>query len=67
MRVFVDFEETNFQDYSSDVKPNVVEKFRNNRRLNKISKKMKNLEILIKQNHGVRNRIIHDMIKFQMN
>lgn len=60
---FVDFEETNFQDYSSDVKTKrAVERNLEiiGEALNKISKKDENLEITDKRKIiSVRNRIIH--------
>ena len=60
---FVDFEETNFQDYSSDVKTKrAVERNLEiiGEALNKISKKDENLEITDKSKIiSVRNRIIH--------
>ena len=59
----VDFEETNFQDYSSDVKTKrAVERNLEiiGEALNKISKKDENLEITDKRKIiSVRNRIIH--------
>ena len=60
---FVDFEETNFQDYSSDVKTKrAVERNLEiiGEAVNRISKKDKNLEITDKRKIiSVRNRIIH--------
>ena len=60
---FVDFEETNFQDYSSDVKTKrAVERNLEiiGEALNKISKKDENLEITDKRKIiSVRNRIIN--------
>ena len=60
---FVDFEETNFQDYSSDVKTKrAVERNLEiiGEALNKISKKDENLEITDKRKIiSVRNRIVH--------
>ena len=60
---FVDFEETNFQDYSSDVKTKrAVERNLEiiGEAVNKISKKDENLEITDKRKIiSVRNRIIH--------
>ena len=60
---FVDFEETNFQDYSSDVKTKrAVERNLEiiGEAVNKISKKDENLEITNKSKIiSVRNRIIH--------
>jgi len=60
---FVDFEETNFQDYSSDVKTKrAVERNLEiiGEALYKISKKDENLEITDKRKIiSVRNRIIH--------
>lgn len=60
---FVDFEETNFQDYSSDVKTNrAVERNLEiiGEAVNRISKKDENLEITDKRKIiSVRNRIIH--------
>ena len=60
---FVDFEETNFQDYSSDVKTKrAVERNLEiiGEALNKISKKDENLEITDKRKIiSVRNRIIY--------
>jgi uncharacterized protein with HEPN domain len=60
---FVDFEETNFQDYSSDVKTKrAVERNLEiiGEALNRISKKDENLEITDKRKIiSVRNRIIH--------
>lgn len=60
---FVDFEETNFQDYSSDVKTKrAVERNLEiiGEALNKISKKDENLEITDKRKIiSVRNKIIH--------
>jgi uncharacterized protein with HEPN domain len=60
---FVDFEETNFQDYSSDVKTKrAVERNLEiiGEAVNRISKKDENLEITNKSKIiSVRNRIIH--------
>lgn len=60
---FVDFEETNFQDYSSDVKTKrAVERNLEiiGEAINRISKKDENLEITDKRKIiSVRNRIIH--------
>ena len=60
---FVDFEETNFQDYSSDVKTKrAVERNLEiiGEAVNRISKKDENLEITDKRKIiSVRNRIIH--------
>lgn len=60
---FVDFEETNFQDYSSDVKTKrAVERNLEiiGEAVNRISKKNENLEITDKRKIiSVRNRIIH--------
>ena len=60
---FVDFEETNFQDYSSDVKiKRAVERNLEiiGEAVNRISKKDENLEITDKRKIiSVRNRIIH--------
>ena len=60
---FVDFEETNFQDYSSDVKTKrAVERNLEiiGEAVNRISKKDENLEITDKSKIiSVRNRIIH--------
>ena len=60
---FVDFEETNFQDYSSDVKTKrAVERNLEiiGEAVNRISKKDENLEITDKRKIiRVRNRIIH--------
>ena len=60
---FVDFEETNFQDYSSDVKTKrAVERNLEiiGEAVNRISKKDENLEITDKRKSiRVRNRIIH--------
>ena len=60
---FVDFEETNFQDYSSDVKTKrAVERNLEiiGEVVNRISKKDENLEITDKRKIiSVRNRIIH--------
>lgn len=60
---FVDFEETNFQDYSSDVKTKrAVERNLEiiGEALNKISKKDENLEITDKRKIiSVKNKIIH--------
>lgn len=60
---FVDFEETNFQDYSSDVKTKrAVERNLEiiGEAVNRISKKDKNIEITDKRKIiSVRNRIIH--------
>ena len=60
---FVDFEETNFQDYSSDVKTKrAVERNLEiiGEAVNRISKKDENLEITDKRKIiNVRNRIIH--------
>ena len=60
---FVDFEETNFQDYSSDVKTKrAVERNLEiiGEAVNRISKKDENLEITKKRKIiSVRNRIIH--------
>lgn len=61
---FVDFEETNFQDYSSDVKTKrAVERNLEiiGEAVNRISKKDENLEITNKSKIiSVRNRIIHE-------
>lgn len=60
---FVDFEETNFQNYSSDVKTKrAVERNLEiiGEAVNRISKKDENLEITDKRKIiSVRNRIIH--------
>ena len=60
---FVDFEETNFQDYSSDVKTKrAVERNLEiiGEAVNRISKKDENLEITDKRKIiSVKNRIIH--------
>lgn len=60
---FVDFEETNFQDYSSDVKTKrAVERNLEiiGEAVNRISKKDENIEITDKRKIiSVRNRIIH--------
>lgn len=60
---FVDFEETNFQDYSSDIKTKrAVERNLEiiGEAVNRISKKDENLEITDKRKIiSVRNRIIH--------
>ena len=60
---FVDFEETNFQDYSSDVKTKrAVERNLEiiGEAVNRISKKDENLEITDKRKIiSVRNKIIH--------
>ena len=60
---FVDFEETNFQDYSSDVKTKrAVERNLEiiGEAVNRIAKKDENLEITDKRKIiSVRNRIIH--------
>ena len=60
---FVDFEETNFQDYSSDVKTKrAVERNLEiiGEAVNRISKKDENLEITDKRKIiSIRNRIIH--------
>ena len=60
---FVDFDETNFQDYSSDVKTKrAVERNLEmiGEAVNRISKKDENLEITDKRKIiSVRNRIIH--------
>ena len=60
---FVDFEETNFQDYSSDVKTKrAVERNLEiiGEAVNRISKKDENIEITNKSKIiSVRNRIIH--------
>jgi len=60
---FVDFEETNFQDYSSEVKTKrAVERNLEiiGEAINRISKKDENLEITDKRKIiSVRNRIIH--------
>ena len=60
---FVDFEETNFQDYSSDVKTKrAVERNLEiiGEAVNRISKKDENIEITDKRKIiSIRNRIIH--------
>ena len=60
---FVDFEETNFQDYSSDIKTKrAVERNLEiiGEAVNRISKKDENLEITDKRKIiSVRNKIIH--------
>lgn len=60
---FVDFEETNFQDYSSDIKTKrAVERNLEiiGEAVNRISKKDENIEITDKRKIiSIRNRIIH--------